>query len=71
MGAVIGIGLAISVLLLLILVGAGLLFAYIKRRREGYQHPPQEYEKNVHRIPPDTLFGNLRNGNEATGRPYL
>jgi len=63
LGAIVGIGLAISLFIVLALVAIGVLFAYAKRRSQGYRHPPTE--KNLTKLPPTALLGNLDAGDNS------
>lgn len=61
-GFVVLIGLAIALALIFLIVVAGIFMERKRRRREGYVPMQMDKNGNLQRIPPETLLGNLNNG---------
>ena len=68
LGLVVLIGLAIALGIIFFLVVAGILIERQRRRREGYVPMTTDKNKNLERLPPETLLANL---NEKGSPPKL
>lgn len=66
-GFVVLVALAIAVGLTLILIALGLLIAYIRRKRQGYEAPSRVSETEMaETIPPEMLFEEMSHAQPRT-----